>query len=80
MFDDGGTALTLTLSGFPRWSHSARQAGAKIVMEPADQFYGDRTYIATDLKGHYWTFSQPVRSVSKEEMERASGFKFNTPK
>jgi len=54
----------------------ARQAGAKIVMELADQFYGHRTYIAADLEGHYWTFSQPVRNVSKEEMERATGLKF----
>ena len=54
----------------------ARRAGAKIVKEPEDQFYGDRTYIATDLEGHYWTFSQPVRDVSNEEMEQASGFKF----
>jgi uncharacterized glyoxalase superfamily protein PhnB len=57
----------------------ARQAGARIVMEPADQFYGDRTYIAADLEGHYWTFSQPVRSVSREEMERATGFTFKRP-
>ena len=55
----------------------ARQAGAKIVMQPADQFYGARTYTAADLEGHYWTFSQPVRNVPKEEMERISGFKFN---
>ena len=55
----------------------ARQAGARIVMEPADQFYGDRTYIAADLEGHYWTFSQPVRTVSKQDMERASGLKFS---
>lgn len=54
----------------------ARQAGATIVMEPADQFYGDRTYMAADPEGHHWTFSQPVRSVSKEEMEKATGFKF----
>jgi len=54
----------------------ARQAGARILMEPADQFYGDRTYIAADLEGHYWTFSQPVREVSREDMEKATGFKF----
>ena len=54
----------------------ARQAGAKIIMELADQFYGDRTYVATDLEGHYWTFSQPVRNASREEMENATGFKF----
>jgi uncharacterized glyoxalase superfamily protein PhnB len=52
----------------------ARQAGARIVMELADQFYGDRTYMAADLEGHYWTFFQAVRTVSNEEMERA-GFK-----
>lgn len=54
----------------------AREAGAKVVMEPSDQFYGARTYIATDLEGHYWTFSQTVRNVSNEEMEKATGFKF----
>lgn len=54
----------------------ARQAGAKILMEPADQFYGDRSYIAADLEGHYWTFSQSVREVSKTEMESATGLKF----
>lgn len=54
----------------------ARQAGAKIVKEPEDQFYGERTYIAADLDGHCWTFSQPVRTVSNEEMEKASGFRF----
>jgi uncharacterized glyoxalase superfamily protein PhnB len=57
----------------------ARQAGAKIAMEPADQFYGDRTYMAVDPEGHHWTFSQPVRSVSKEEMEKTSGFISKTP-
>jgi|SRR5579862_232524 len=56
----------------------ARQAGAKIIMEPADQFYGHRTYVAADLEGHYWTFSQPVRTVSEQEMEQATGFKFTT--
>lgn len=54
----------------------ARQAGAKIVMEPEDQFYGDRSYMAEDLEGHHWTFAQPVREVSLKEMEDATGFKF----
>lgn len=53
----------------------ARQAGAEIVREPSDQFYGDRTYLARDLEGHVWTFSQPVRKVSREEAEAATGLK-----
>jgi uncharacterized glyoxalase superfamily protein PhnB len=54
----------------------ARQAGATIVMEPKDQFYGERSYAAIDLEGHRWTFSQPVRHVTSEEMEQATGFKY----
>jgi len=63
-------------SGIDEHCARARQAGAKIAMEPADQFYGDRSYMAVDLEGHHWTFSQAVKQVSTTEMERASGFKF----
>jgi uncharacterized glyoxalase superfamily protein PhnB len=54
----------------------ARAAGATITMEPADQFYGDRTYMAVDPEGHHWTFAQPVKKATVEEMEQATGFKF----
>ena len=54
----------------------ARAAGAKILMEPADQFYGDRSYIAIDLEGHRWTFFQQIKQVSLGEMEQATGMKF----
>lgn len=55
----------------------ARAAGAEIVREPQDEFYGDRTYIARDLEGHAWTFSQSVRAVTREEAEAASGLKID---
>ena len=53
----------------------ARAAGAVIVREPADQFYGDRVYAARDPEGHVWSFGQTVRRVSREEAEKASGLK-----
>ena len=53
----------------------ARADGADIEMEPADQFYGARTYRARDLEGHVWTFAQTIRQVSREEAERATGLK-----
>ena len=53
----------------------ARAAGAVIVREPDDQFYGDRIYSAKDPEGHVWTFGQTVRVVSREEAEKASGLK-----
>ena len=53
----------------------AQAAGARIVREPEDQFYGDRVYSAMDPEGHVWTFAQTVRQVSREEAEKASGLK-----
>ena len=53
----------------------ARTAGAVVLQGPSDQFYGDRTYRATDPEGHVWVFGQTVRSVSREEAEQASGLK-----
>lgn len=54
----------------------ARAAGAKVMIDPRDEFYGDRVYAAEDLEGHHWTFAQAVRNVSVEDMEKSSGFKF----
>lgn len=53
----------------------ARAAGFEILMEPADQFYGDRTYRCRDPEGHFWTVGQTVQAVSREDAEAASGLK-----
>ena len=53
----------------------AREAGAEIVMEPEDQFYGDRSYRARDLEGHIWTFGQTLKEVPPEDWERETGLK-----
>lgn len=51
----------------------ARAAGATIIEEPKDEFYGDRVYRAADLEGHRWTFAMHVRDVSRAEAEAAIG-------
>lgn len=48
----------------------ARKAGAAILAEPEDQFYGDRRYGAADPEGHQWYFAQHVRNVALENMKR----------
>ena len=50
----------------------AKAAGAKIVREPEDQFYGDRNYGVEDPEGHEWYFGTHVRDVSPEEMQAAT--------
>ncbi|OWT65635.1 VOC family protein [Candidimonas nitroreducens] len=53
----------------------ARAAGAAVLREPEDQFYGDRVYSARDPEGHVWSFGQTLRQVSREEAEQASGLR-----
>ena len=50
----------------------AREAGARIVMELADQPWGDRRYEALDLEGHRWYFAEHVRDVSPLEWKQSS--------
>jgi uncharacterized glyoxalase superfamily protein PhnB len=50
----------------------ARAAGAEIIQEPEDQFYGDRSYRLRDPEGHIWTIGQTVKVVTREEAEAAT--------
>ena len=45
----------------------ARDAGAEITEEPADQEYGERRFSAVDPEGHKWFVAQPIREVAPEE-------------
>lgn len=41
----------------------AKAFGARIVQPPEDMPFGVRQYTASDLDGHWWTFSQNVADV-----------------
>jgi uncharacterized glyoxalase superfamily protein PhnB len=45
----------------------ARDAGADIEREPADQPYGQREYGARDLEGHHWWFATPMTAPSLDD-------------
>jgi len=60
-------------SGLDDHCQRARAAGAAILADPEDQFYGDRTYRAADPEGHIWSFGMRVREVSRSEAEAALG-------
>ena len=48
----------------------AIEKGALSVMEPADQFYGDRTAGVKDEDGISWWMASHVENVSPEEMQK----------
>jgi uncharacterized glyoxalase superfamily protein PhnB len=72
---DGGLAPPNELAGLHSQLHcivadvdehwqQARDAGAVVISEPADQFYGERTYRALDPEGHRWIFGSPINTAA----------------
>jgi uncharacterized glyoxalase superfamily protein PhnB len=51
----------------------ARAAGAVVLREPVDQFYGDRSYMVADPEGHVWSFGQTFKTMTNDEMAKAGG-------
>jgi uncharacterized glyoxalase superfamily protein PhnB len=49
---------------------SALRAGATSIMEPADQFYGDRSAGVKDPVGNQWWIATHKEDVSPEELKR----------
>lgn len=49
----------------------ARAAGATIVREPADQFYGVREYTARDAEGQEWFFATPLAAAAPAAKKKA---------
>jgi PhnB protein len=48
----------------------AEAAGARILMAPADQFWGDRTGWVMDSSGHVWTIASRIEEPAEEERQR----------
>jgi PhnB protein len=49
----------------------AKKAGAAILEEPQDMFYGQRRYGATDPEGHEWYFAQDISAKSARKSTKA---------
>jgi uncharacterized glyoxalase superfamily protein PhnB len=60
-------------SGLDTLFKRAKDAGAKVLREPADQFYGDRSAMVADPEGHVWSFGQTLKEMSFDEMKEAGG-------
>ena len=48
----------------------ALQAGATVQMEPANQFWGDRTAWVMDPSGHVWTVATRVEETSEDKRRK----------
>ena len=59
--------LRVLVDGVDEHHQRARQAGAKIMAEPADKPWGLRQYLVEDVGGHRWEFSERLRDGRPEE-------------
>jgi PhnB protein len=55
----------------------ALKAGAKSIMKPADQFYGDRNAAVADPSGNSWWIATHIEDVSSEEIRRRNDERTN---
>lgn len=69
----GGTSVMLHqyVDDVDAVTDRAVAAGATLLREPADQFYGDRAAVIADPFGHQWALHTHVRDVSPEEIAAA---------
>jgi uncharacterized glyoxalase superfamily protein PhnB len=65
-----GQFLHLHVTYVDGLTNRAVEAGAKVIMEPKTQFYGERSSKILDPFGHQWLLGQHVEDVSPEEMQR----------
>lgn len=70
----GGSPVTihLTVTDVDAKFQQAVDAGATVLMELEDAFWGDRYGELADPFGHHWSMGQPMREVSMEEITAAA--------
>jgi PhnB protein len=68
----GGTSFTMHLhvENADEAIEQAIAAGATLVREPADHFYGERSGSIRDPFGHEWLIGHHIEDVAPEEMQR----------
>lgn len=65
-----GSAIHLHVDDVDAMTKQAVAAGAKVIMEPMDQFHGERASKVLDPFGHEWLLGSQIEEVSREEMQR----------
>lgn len=65
-----GASVHLHVSDVDAVTKQAAEVGATVLMEPTDQFYGERVAKLVDPYGHDWMLGQQIEQVSHEEIQR----------
>ena len=69
-FGGTGSSIHLHVDDVDAVTKQAVSAGAELLMEPKDQFYGERAAKVRDPFGHEWLLGTHIEDVTPEEMQR----------
>jgi uncharacterized glyoxalase superfamily protein PhnB len=65
-----GVTLTLLVPDLQTAYRAVRAADLEILLEPVEEFYGDRVFMFLDPDGYEWKISQTVQQVDLEEVAK----------
>ena len=77
---DSASSIMLYVNDVDAVMKRALDAGATLMMEAADQFYGDRCGGVKDPFGHKWSIATHVEDVAPDEIARRAAKMFEQPK
>jgi uncharacterized glyoxalase superfamily protein PhnB len=63
-----GITLTLQVPDVEQVYDAVKDAGGEVLLEPVDEFYGDRVFMFVDPDGYEWKISQTIQEVRPEEI------------
>jgi uncharacterized glyoxalase superfamily protein PhnB len=68
-----GVVISLTVPDLAAVYAAAQAAGVEVLLEPVDEFYGDRVFMFLDPYGFEWKISQTIAQVSGDDVAAIIG-------
>jgi uncharacterized glyoxalase superfamily protein PhnB len=72
-----GVTLLIVVPDLQAVYDAVKGACLEILLEPVDEFYGDRVFMFLDPFGYEWKIAQTIQQMSPEEVIQASGLQGN---
>ena len=69
-FGGTGSSVHLHVDDVDAMTERAAAAGAEVLMQPTDMFYGERSSKVRDPFGHEWLLGSHIEDVTPQEMQR----------
>jgi uncharacterized glyoxalase superfamily protein PhnB len=66
-----GMVLLITVSNLQETYDMVKKEGLEILLEPMDEFYGDRIFMFLDAFGYEWKIHQPIKAVDQKDIADA---------